>query len=70
MHWGEEYNTYIEATQNEIAKKLNELGVDIILGGHPHVIQPYEIICNESGHSTFVIYSGKFCLINQSKKLV
>ena len=68
MHWGEEYNTYIEATQNEIAKKLNELGVDIILGGHPHVIQPYEIICNESGHSTFVIYSQGNSLSNQSEQ--
>ena len=68
MHWGEEYNTYIEATQNEIAKKLNELGVDIILGGHPHVIQPYEIICNESGHSTFVIYSQGKSLSNQSEQ--
>ena len=68
MHWGEEYNTYIETTQNEIAKKLNELGVDIILGGHPHVIQPYEIICNESGHSTFVIYSQGNSLSNQSEQ--
>ena len=68
MHWGEEYNTYTEATQNEIAKKLNELGVDIILGGHPHVIQPYEIICNESGHSTFVIYSQGNSLSNQSEQ--
>ena len=68
LHWGEEYNTYIEATQNEIAKKLNELGVDIILGGHPHVIQPYEIICNESGHSTFVIYSQGHSLSNQSEQ--
>lgn len=68
MHWGEEYNTYIEATQNEIAKKLNELGVDIILGGHPHVIQPYEIICNESGYSTFVIYSQGNSLSNQSEQ--
>ena len=68
MHWGEEYNTYTEATQNEIAKKLNELGVDIILGGHPHVIQPYEIICNENGHSTFVIYSQGNSLSNQSEQ--
>lgn len=68
MHWGEEYNTYTEATQNEIAKKLNGLGVDIILGGHPHVIQPYEIICNESGHSTFVIYSQGNSLSNQSEQ--
>lgn len=68
MHWGEEYNTYTEATQNEIAKKLNELGVDIILGGHPHVIQPYEIICNESGDSTFVIYSQGNSLSNQSEQ--
>ena len=68
MHWGEEYNTYIESTQKEIAQKLNELGVDIILGGHPHVIQPYEIICNENGHSTFVIYSQGNSLSNQSEQ--
>ena len=68
MHWGEEYNTYIESTQKEIAQKLNELGVDIILGGHPHVIQPYEIICNENGHSTFVIYSQGNALSNQSEQ--
>lgn len=68
MHWGEEYNTYIEASQNEIAKRLNELGVDIILGGHPHVIQPYEIMKNESGHSTFVIYSQGNSLSNQSEQ--
>lgn len=68
MHWGEEYNTYIEASQNEIAKRLNKLGVDIILGGHPHVIQPYEIMKNESGHSTFVIYSQGNSLSNQSEQ--
>ena len=68
MHWGEEYNTYIEASQNEIAKRLNKLGVDIILGGHPHVIQPYEIMRNESGHSTFVIYSQGNSLSNQSEQ--
>lgn len=68
MHWGEEYNTYIETSQNEIAKKLNELGVDIILGGHPHVIQPYETLCSESGHSTFVIYSQGNSLSNQSEQ--
>ena len=68
MHWGEEYNTYIEASQNEIAKRLNKLGVDIILGGHPHVIQPYEIMRNESGNSTFVIYSQGNSLSNQSEQ--
>ncbi|MCQ2969183.1 MAG: CapA family protein [Clostridium sp.] len=68
MHWGEEYNTYIEYSQNEIAKKLNELGVDIILGGHPHVIQPYEIIQNENGQSTFVLYSQGNSLSNQSEQ--
>ena len=68
MHWGEEYNTYIEASQNEIAKRLNKLGIDIILGGHPHVIQPYEIMRNESGHSTFVIYSQGNSLSNQSEQ--
>ena len=68
MHWGEEYNTYIEYYQSDMARRLNELGVDIILGGHPHVIQPYELITNESGHSTFVLYSQGNTLSNQSEE--
>jgi Putative enzyme of poly-gamma-glutamate biosynthesis (capsule formation) len=56
MHWGEEYVHTPTANQKEIAQYLSELGVDIIIGSHPHVVQPIEKIGN-----TVVIYSlGNF----------
>jgi len=61
-HWGyEETNQTIEK-QHEIATKLNEFGVDAIIGTHPHVIQTVEWIENaETGHKTIVCYSlGNF----------
>jgi len=43
LHWGNEDNNSITSNQREFAHKLIENGVDIILGHHPHVIQPIEI---------------------------
>lgn len=60
MHWGNEYELYPSSIQKEQAKFLSGLGVDIIIGHHPHVVQPVELI-NENGNNTFVIYSlGNF----------
>ena len=39
VHWGSEYNTEISKTQDKIRKQLQEGGVDIILGTHPHLVQ-------------------------------
>ncbi len=56
MHWGTEYVTYPTSEQKEIAKYLASLGVDLIIGTHPHVIEPVEYI-----DDTLVIYSlGNF----------
>ena len=56
MHWGEEYTHTPTSSQEEIAKYLASLNVDIIIGHHPHVIQPVEFI-----GKTMVIYSlGNF----------
>lgn len=52
MHWGTEYNTGVTASQKEIAKYLASLDVDLVIGTHPHVIEPAEYI-----DDTFVIYS-------------
>ncbi len=61
-HWGVEETNNTIPQQEEIAKKLNEFGVDAIIGTHPHVIQPVEWIENpENGHKTIVCYSlGNF----------
>ena len=42
LHWGAEYETTPSDDQNTIANLMFENGVDIILGSHPHYLQPYE----------------------------
>ena len=41
MHWGVEYQTKQNQYQEELKGWLLEQGVDLVLGGHPHVLQPY-----------------------------
>lgn len=65
MHWGNEYQTKQNAEQERLANLLFQNGVDIILGSHPHVLQPMEkkTITLEDGSTKdcFVIYSlGNF----------
>ena len=56
MHWGTEYEFTPNKYQEDMAKFLSDNGVDIIIGTHPHVIQPITYINN-----TLVIYSlGNF----------
>ena len=56
MHWGNEYVYEPSWYQEDAAKFLSEQGVDIIIGTHPHVIEPIEYVGN-----TLVIYSlGNF----------
>lgn len=43
LHWGTEGSNRINTAQKETAHKLIDNGVDIILGHHPHVIQPIEV---------------------------
>ena len=63
MHWGIEYNHGITDMQKNTAKFLADNGVDIIIGTHPHVIEPVEWIDN-----TLVIYSlGNFISAQNSE---
>lgn len=58
MHWGTEYAFYVDNKQEEIANYLSGLGVDLIIGAHPHVVQTVEYI---NDGKTFVVYSlGNF----------
>ena len=58
MHWGTEYAFYVDRKQEEIANYLSGLGVDLIIGAHPHVVQTVEYI---NDNKTFVVYSlGNF----------
>lgn len=56
MHWGEEYTNTPTESQRQIAEYLSSLGVNLIIGSHPHVVQPVVYIGD-----TLVIYSlGNF----------
>ena len=56
MHWGEEYTHVPTETQKREAQYLSSLGVNLIIGSHPHVIMPVDYVGD-----TLVIYSlGNF----------
>lgn len=61
-HWGDEYKLLPVKSQRTLAQFLINQGVDIIFGGHPHVIQPMKLIENPiTGKNTALIYSlGNF----------
>lgn len=67
IHWGNEYEIKQNETQAKIAQQLCELGVDIIVGGHPHVIQPFDTLVSSTGHETYCIYSVGNALSNQNR---
>ena len=65
MHWGDEYHTEPNATQKDLAEFLIKNDVQVILGCHPHVLEPMEMktVTMEDGSTKtgFVIYSmGNF----------
>lgn len=65
MHWGTEYRTTANTEQEELADFLFQNGVDVILGNHPHVLEPMEkrTVTLEDGTTKdgFVIYAcGNF----------
>ncbi len=65
MHWGTEYQTSPNNEQKDLADFLFQNGVNIILGNHPHVLQPFEkrTVTLEDGSTQdgFIIYAlGNF----------
>lgn len=60
MHWGVEYQNVPNETQREVARYLHDKGIEVVIGSHPHVIQPAELI-EGNGQQTLVYYSlGNF----------
>ncbi len=60
-HWGTEYTTDVGEAQTALAEKMINWGADIILGHHPHVIQPVKYITRHDGTRGVVAYSlGNF----------
>ncbi|MDW5298594.1 MAG: CapA family protein [Sedimentibacter sp.] len=64
LHWGNEYSRIQTQEQENLADMLFKEGVDIILGSHPHVIQPTKILEYE-GRTKFVAFSMGNFLSNQ-----
>ena len=67
IHWGVEYQIKENSTQNKIAQRQCDMGVDVIVGGHPHVVQPVELIEStvDPEHKTVCIYSLGNAVSNQ-----
>ena len=61
VHWGTEYASEPDEEQRRWAEIFAECGVDVVIGTHPHVLQPYEWVSGTDGHQTLVYYSlGNF----------
>ena len=67
IHWGNEYELTENNFQNQQAQALCDLGVDVIVGGHPHVVQPVEVLTSTLNpeHNTICIYSLGNAVSNQ-----
>lgn len=61
-HWGVEYVLNENEPQRSLADFLIQEGVEIVIGGHPHVVQPMKVITDEkTGKRSLVVYSlGNF----------
>lgn len=68
MHWGVEYEMEPNDYQIKTAKFLANLGVDCIIGGHPHVVQKMDVIKSDSGENeTVCFYSLGNFVSNQNR---
>lgn len=62
MHWGNEYERHENSEQRRLAKMLQREGVDIIIGSHPHVVQPFY------ADSTFVVFYSLGNFVSNQRK--
>ena len=69
IHWGEEYRLHENNWQRSIAQSLCDLGVDVIIGNHPHVVQPVELLtaADDPNRKTICLYSMGNAVSNQRK---
>ena len=60
-HWGKEYYLGVSSEQKKWTQIFLENGVDLVIGTHPHVIEPVEWVTDEEGNQMLVYYSlGNF----------
>lgn len=64
LHWGMEFQSSPSIRQRALANKLSRAGADVVIGHHPHVLQPIEMIDNMP-----VFYSiGNFVFDQKTEK--
>ena len=66
IHWGEEYRLLHNKEQEKLAYWLANMGIDVIIGSHPHVVQDYHIIPTQDGRRVPVVYSLGNLVSNQT----
>lgn len=68
MHWGLEYKSLPEASTRKLAHWLIRQGVDHVIGSHPHVVQPMEVVTDTLTNSKhLIVYSLGNYISNMSK---
>ncbi len=70
IHWGVEYAPAPRPEDVETAHKMLEAGASVIVGHHPHVLQPVETYRTADGRDTVIFYSLGNFLSNQSRTYV
>ena len=61
VHWGTENSHSVNENQRILAQQMADWGADVVIGTHPHVVQPIEIITAAEGKSVPIFYSlGNF----------
>ena len=69
MHWGLEYDRMPSRKQRELADWLMRQGVDLVIGSHPHVVQPMELRRGKEGTpDRLVVYSLGNFISNMSRE--
>ena len=70
LHWGDEYYLEPNADQRDMAQRLCNLGADLIVGGHPHVVEPVELLTSteDPAHKTVCLYSLGNAFSNQRRE--
>jgi poly-gamma-glutamate synthesis protein (capsule biosynthesis protein) len=70
IHWGVEYDSQPRAEDVELAHRLIDAGALVVLGHHPHVLQPVELYTAPDGRVGVVAYSLGNFVSNQSRNYV
>ena len=68
LHWGDEYQQKENRKQQEIAEFLARNGCNLIVGSHPHVVQPIKKIASHTADSVLVAYSLGNFISNQRQR--